>query len=177
VGDPIRDVAAYRLIASYAPYENVKAQAYSAHARHRGHQRSARDYWEPAKWVAKLRAMKTNDSRIALVTRMSAGHFGAAGRFEWLEEVASIFAFALDAPVLPGRRRPPSMPRRRRRRWTPAQARCGRSPSTGCRPESCGALAQKQKRPPGGGRFVCVAIVSAQRAGRSSSVATPAARF
>jgi hypothetical protein len=53
-------------------------------------------YWEEAKWVAKLRAMKTNDARIALVTRMSAGHFGAAGRFEELDEVALLQAFALD---------------------------------------------------------------------------------
>ena len=52
-------------------------------------------YWEPAKWVAKLRAMKTNDSRLVLVTRMS-GHFGASGRFRSLEEVAMIQAFALD---------------------------------------------------------------------------------
>ena len=53
-------------------------------------------YWEPAKWVAKIRAMKTNDARIALVTRMSAGHFGAAGRFAELDEAALIQAFALD---------------------------------------------------------------------------------
>ena len=53
-------------------------------------------YWEPAKWVARLRAMKTNDSRVLLVTRMSAGHFGAAGRFESLDEVALIYAFAID---------------------------------------------------------------------------------
>ena len=53
-------------------------------------------YWEPAKWVAKLRGMKTNDTRIVLVTRMTSGHSGAAGRFAWLEEAAMIQAFALD---------------------------------------------------------------------------------
>ena len=58
-------------------------------------------YWEPAKWVAKLRAMKTNDPKIALVTRMSAGHFGAAGRFEDLDEVALIQAFAIDVTGAP----------------------------------------------------------------------------
>lgn len=101
-GDPIRDVAAYKLIASYAPYENVKPQAYPRMLVTAGLSDPRVTYWEPAKWVAKLRAMKTNDARIALVTRTSAGHFGAAGRFEWLEEVALIEAFALDAVGLAG---------------------------------------------------------------------------
>jgi oligopeptidase B len=53
-------------------------------------------YWEPAKWVAKLRAMKTNNSLIALITHMTSGHSGVSGRFKALEEVATIQAFALD---------------------------------------------------------------------------------
>jgi oligopeptidase B len=95
-GNPIKDVAAYRTIASYSPYDNVTAQAYPPMLVTAGLSDPRVQYWEPAKWVAKLRAMKTNDSRIALVTRTSAGHFGAAGRFTELDEVALIQAFALD---------------------------------------------------------------------------------
>jgi oligopeptidase B len=95
-GNPIEDVAAYRTIAGYAPYEHVAAQPYPHMLVTAGISDPRVQYWEPAKWVAKIRAMKTNDARIALVTRMSAGHFGAAGRFEWLDEVALIQAFALD---------------------------------------------------------------------------------
>ena len=95
-GNPIEDIAVYRFIASYAPYENVKAQPYPHMLVTGGISDSRVQYWEPAKWVAKLRAMKTNDARIILVMRISAGHFGAAGRFEWLDEVALMQAFALD---------------------------------------------------------------------------------
>lgn len=95
-GNPIDDVEAYRTIASYAPYENVAPQAYPHLLVTAGIADPRVQYWEEAKWVAKIRAMKTNDARIALVTRMSAGHFGAAGRFEGLDEVALIQAFALD---------------------------------------------------------------------------------
>ena len=62
-------------------------------------------YWEPAKWVARLRAMKTNDSRIVLITQFTAGHSGASGRFVELDEAARIAAFALDAA---GWREPPA---------------------------------------------------------------------
>ncbi len=97
LGNPIEDVNIFRAIAGYAPYENVKSQPYP-HMLITGGLSDARvQYWEPAKWVAKLRAMKTNDPRIALVTSIAGGHFGAAGRFEWLEELALIQAFTLDA--------------------------------------------------------------------------------
>ena len=96
-GNPIEDVAAYRNMASYAPYENVAAQAYPHMLVTAGMSDPRVQYWEPAKWVAKIRAMKTNDARIVLITRISAGHFGAAGRFEGLEELGAIQAFALDA--------------------------------------------------------------------------------
>ncbi len=95
-GDPIRDPEAFRTIRSYAPYENVRAQPYPHMLVTAGLSDPRVTYWEPAKWVAKLRATKTNDSRVLLVTRMSAGHFGAGGRFEWLEEVALMHAFAVD---------------------------------------------------------------------------------
>jgi oligopeptidase B len=96
-GNPIKDVKAYRTIASYSPYDNVKPQAYPHMLVTAGISDPRVQYWEPAKWVAKLREMKTNDARILLVTRMSAGHFGASGRFTELDEVALIQAFALDA--------------------------------------------------------------------------------
>ena len=95
-GNPQEDVAAYRNVASYAPYENVAAQAYPHMLVTAGTSDPRVQYWEPAKWVAKLRAMKTNDARILLITHISAGHFGATGRFEGLDELGSIQAFALD---------------------------------------------------------------------------------
>jgi oligopeptidase B len=96
-GDPARDLSAYRTIAGYSPYDNVKAQPYPPMLVTAGLSDSRTQYWEPAKWVARLRAMKTNDARIALLTNVSAGHSGAAGRFVALEEVALLQAFALDA--------------------------------------------------------------------------------
>jgi len=95
-GNPTKDVKAYRTIASYSPYDNIKPQPYPHMLVTAGISDPRVQYWEPAKWVAKLREMKTNDSRILLVTRMSAGHFGASGRFTELDEVALIQAFALD---------------------------------------------------------------------------------
>jgi len=95
-GNPKKDLMAYRTIASYSPYDNIKPQAYPPMLVTAGISDPRVQYWEPAKWVAKLREMKTNDSRIMLVTRMSAGHFGASGRFTELDEVALIQAFALD---------------------------------------------------------------------------------
>ncbi|MEA3025291.1 MAG: oligopeptidase [Alphaproteobacteria bacterium] len=95
-GNPIDDIAAYRSIASYAPYENVRRQPYPDMLVTAGLSDPRVQYWEETKWVAKIRALKTNDARIALVTRLSAGHFGAAGRYKELEEVAMIQAFALD---------------------------------------------------------------------------------
>jgi oligopeptidase B len=95
-GNPLKDVAAYRYVASYAPYENVVAQPYPHMFVTAGTSDPRVQYWEPAKWVAKVRALKTNDARIVLTTRMSEGHFGAPGRFEELDELAAIQAFALD---------------------------------------------------------------------------------
>ena len=95
-GDPIRDVKAYHTIASYSPYDNVKAQAYPHMLVTTGISDPRVQYWEPAKWVAKLRAMKTNNTRIVLITQLTAGHAGASGRFVALDEAARIAAFALD---------------------------------------------------------------------------------
>jgi oligopeptidase B len=95
-GDPVRDPAAFRRIASYSPYDNVRAQPYPHMLVTAGLSDLRVPYWEPAKWIARLRALKTNDSRMLLITQLSAGHHGAAGRFEALDEVASLLAFALD---------------------------------------------------------------------------------
>ena len=95
MGKPDPRPAAYRAIAAYAPYEKVIAQPYPHMLVTAGISDPRVPYWEAAKWVAKIRAMKTNDARIMLMTNMSGGHFGASGRFEGLDEVALYQAFAL----------------------------------------------------------------------------------
>lgn len=95
-GNPITDAEAFRRIKDYSPYDNVKAQDYPAMLVLAGLTDPRVTYWEPAKWVAKLRAKKTNDEPLFLRTNMDAGHGGAAGRFDRLEEVALTYAFALE---------------------------------------------------------------------------------
>lgn len=99
-GDPIESADDYRLIASYSPYDNVKPQHYPPMFVTAGISDPRVTYWEPAKWVARLRATRQGDSRITLTTRMAAGHFGAPGRFQGQEEVALVYAFALDVTGL-----------------------------------------------------------------------------
>ncbi len=94
-GNPITDKAAYDYIASYSPYDNVAAKDYPAILAVGGLTDPRVTYWEPAKWVAKLRATKTGDSLLMLKTNMEAGHGGASGRFDRLKEVALVQAFAL----------------------------------------------------------------------------------
>ncbi|WP_428393117.1 S9 family peptidase [Lichenicoccus sp.] len=94
-GNPIEDEAAYRLIAGYCPYQNIKQQAYPAILALGGLSDSRVTYWEPAKWVARLRAMGTGDRPILLRTNMEAGHGGASGRFDSLKDTALIQAFAI----------------------------------------------------------------------------------
>ncbi|HJO68309.1 MAG TPA: S9 family peptidase [Rhodospirillales bacterium] len=96
-GNPITDADAYRTILSYSPYENVRAQAYPSIFALAGISDPRVTYWEPAKWVAKLRATKTDDNLVLLKTNMKAGHAGASGRFDRLEEVALVYAFLLMA--------------------------------------------------------------------------------
>ncbi len=81
---------------SYSPYDQVKAQAYPNMYVSTGLHDSQVQYWEPAKWVAKLRAVKTDNNKLYLDTNMDAGHGGASGRFEALKEVAKEYAFMLD---------------------------------------------------------------------------------
>ena len=94
-GNPIEDAEAYRGIAAYAPYENVTAQAYPAIFATAGLTDPRVTYWEPAKWVAKLRRLKADGNPLLLHTNMEAGHGGASGRFRRLVEVAMAYAFVL----------------------------------------------------------------------------------
>jgi len=86
----------YSYIKSYSPYDNVQAQAYPHLYVSTGLHDSQVQYWEPAKWVARLRILKTNDTQLFLDTNMEAGHGGASGRFEALRELAKEFSFLLD---------------------------------------------------------------------------------
>jgi oligopeptidase B len=86
----------YDYIKSYSPYDNLKKQAYPNLLVTTGLHDSQVQYWEPAKWVAKLRTYKQDTNRLYLVTNMEAGHGGASGRFEALKEDAQEFAFLLD---------------------------------------------------------------------------------
>jgi len=94
-GNPITDEAAFRYILSYSPYDNVVAGHYPAILAMAGLTDPRVTYWEPAKWVARLRATMTGGGPVLLRTNMGAGHGGAAGRFDRLEEVAIAYAFAL----------------------------------------------------------------------------------
>ncbi len=94
-GNPILDKAAFERIRSYSPYDNVKAQAYPAMLVLSGLTDPRVTYWEPTKWVARLRAHMTGGGPILLETNMDAGHGGASGRFEQLDEVALEYAFAI----------------------------------------------------------------------------------
>jgi oligopeptidase B len=92
-GNPITDKAAFDYIRSYSPYDNVKAQAYPPMLWTAGLNDPRVTYWEPAKMVAKLRDMKTDDNVLLLKTNMGAGHGGKSGRFERLRENAEEAAF------------------------------------------------------------------------------------
>ena len=94
-GDP-NQPASYDYMLSYSPYDNVKAVAYPHLLVTAGLHDSQVQYWEPAKWVAKLRAFKKDDHRLLFKTNMEAGHGGASGRFKRFEETAMIYAFLLD---------------------------------------------------------------------------------
>jgi oligopeptidase B len=94
-GNP-NDLAYYNYMKSYSPYDNISKQNYPNALITTGLHDSQVQYWEPAKWVAKLREHKTNATVLLLKTNMDAGHGGASGRFESLKEDALDFAFLLD---------------------------------------------------------------------------------
>ena len=86
----------YDYMLSYSPYDNVEKKAYPNLLVTTGLHDSQVQYWEPAKWVAKLRAMKTDNNQLLLHTNMEAGHGGASGRFQALKEIALEYAFMLN---------------------------------------------------------------------------------
>ncbi|MGY5327854.1 S9 family peptidase [Pseudomonas protegens] len=86
----------YARIKAYAPYENVRAQAYPALLVIAGYNDSRVQYWEAAKWVARLRATKTDDNPLLLKTELGAGHGGMSGRYQGLRDVALEYAFILN---------------------------------------------------------------------------------
>jgi len=94
-GNPIVSKADFELIKSYSPYDNVEEKAYPAMLVMAGLTDPRVTYWEPAKWVARLREMKTDDNLLVLKTNMEAGHAGASGRFERIKETALAQAFAI----------------------------------------------------------------------------------
>jgi oligopeptidase B len=95
-GDP-RDPVYYRYMLSYSPYDQVAATDYPHLLVTTGLHDSQVQYWEPAKWVAKLRAMKTDDNRLLFKCAMQAGHGGVSGRYDRYRDQALIYAFLLEA--------------------------------------------------------------------------------
>jgi len=95
-GDPVHDAAVYEYMKSYSPYDNVVAQEYPAMLVTAGLNDPRVQYWEPAKWVAKLRATKTDDRLLLLKTEMGAGHSGPSGRYDAWRDEAFVLAFLLD---------------------------------------------------------------------------------
>ena len=94
-GNP-NDPRFYALLKSYSPYDNVEAKAYPPMLVTAGLNDPRVSYWEPAKWVAKLRATKTDSNRLLLRTKMGAGHMGPSGRYDAWREEAFVYAFILD---------------------------------------------------------------------------------
>jgi oligopeptidase B len=94
-GNPLEDKEAYDYIASYSPYDNVSAKPYPAVLATGGLSDPRVTYWEPEKWVAKLRPATTSGKPVLLKINMDAGHGGASGRFDFLKEIALDYAFAV----------------------------------------------------------------------------------
>ncbi len=94
-GNPLEDPEAYDYIASYSPYDNIEAKAYPAVLATGGLSDPRVTYWEPEKWVARLRPATTSGKPVLLKINMEAGHAGSSGRFDYLKEVAHDYAFAI----------------------------------------------------------------------------------
>jgi oligopeptidase B len=93
-GNPA-DEEFYRYIRSYSPYDNVAAKAYPHLLITAGLNDPRVTYWEPAKWTAKLRSLKTDDNLLLLKTNLDSGHGGASGRYEYLKDIALEYTFLL----------------------------------------------------------------------------------
>ncbi|HZG65900.1 MAG TPA: prolyl oligopeptidase family serine peptidase, partial [Herpetosiphonaceae bacterium] len=89
------DRAAFDYMRSYSPYDNLEAKEYPHMLLTAGLNDPRVSYWEPAKWVAKLRTLKTGDNLLLLKTNTDAGHGGASGRYDYLKEIAFDYAFLL----------------------------------------------------------------------------------
>jgi oligopeptidase B len=87
----------YDYIKSYAPYESVAAKEYPKMLVTAGLNDPRVSYWEPAKWTARLRAMKKDHHPLLLKTNMGSGHFGSSGRYEYIKETAFVYSFLLNA--------------------------------------------------------------------------------
>lgn len=94
-GNPKEEEYYYYML-SYSPYDNVEPKKYPAILVTTGFHDSQVQYWEPAKWVAKLRDMKTDDNLLLFQTQMDFGHGGASGRFQWIKDLALEYAFIFD---------------------------------------------------------------------------------
>ncbi|MDP8987893.1 MAG: prolyl oligopeptidase family serine peptidase, partial [Actinomycetota bacterium] len=96
-GNPVESAEVYRYMRSYSPYENVVAKDYPPMLVTAGLNDPRVSYWEPAKWVAKLRATKTDSNPLLLKTEMGAGHMGPSGRYDAWRDEAFVYAFLLHA--------------------------------------------------------------------------------
>lgn len=94
-GNPIESSEAFDLIRSYSPYDNIEARSYPPMMVTGGLNDPRVTYWEPAKWTAKMRALKTDDNELVLKINMGAGHHGKSGRYTHLRELAESYAFIL----------------------------------------------------------------------------------
>jgi oligopeptidase B len=95
-GNPVVDADIYNLMKSYSPYDNVESKRYPAMLVTAGLHDPRVQYWEPAKWVAKLRTLKTDDNLLVLKTELGAGHRGPSGRYDAWRDEAFVLAFLLD---------------------------------------------------------------------------------
>ncbi|MBP8119973.1 MAG: prolyl oligopeptidase family serine peptidase, partial [Burkholderiales bacterium] len=93
-GNP-NEEAAYKYMRSYSPYENLEKKAYPSMLVETSLNDSQVMYWEPAKYVARLRTLKTDSNPLLLKTNMDAGHGGASGRYDYLKEIAVTYSFVL----------------------------------------------------------------------------------
>ena len=103
-GNPIVSKADFEIIRSYSPYENVTAKAYPHIFAYGGLTDPRVTYWEPAKWIARLRELNTSGNLVLLKTNMEGGHGGASGRFDSLKEIALDYAFAILIAGVEGKR-------------------------------------------------------------------------
>ena len=94
-GNP-NDPVYYEYMLGYSPYDNVTETDYPAMFVYAGLHDSQVGYWEPAKWVAKLRDLKTDDNPLLLYTNMGSGHGGSSGRFQWIDQMTWVYAFILE---------------------------------------------------------------------------------